>query len=113
MLERVKAKSVSENLKNIRYVHGASGEGKLDPDNFDRAVLVTVLGEIPSQKTALSEIFESLKPNGLLAVTEVIADPHFQPRDKIRQIAGSVGFAERSFFGNRFSFTILFEKPLS
>ena len=113
MLERVRAKCETEQLTNVRYVHGASGEGKLDQLIYDRAVLVTVLGEIPDPKTALSEIFESLKPTGVLAVTEVIADPHFQPRDKIRQVAASVGFTEKNFFGNRFSFTILFEKPLS
>lgn len=111
MLERARARAQVENLGNIQFVQGAAGEGKLERDHYDRALLVTVLGEIPDQKAALAEIFDSLKPGGILSVTEVIADPHFQRRDRVRSAANSVGFVERDFFGNRVSFTINFEKP--
>jgi predicted methyltransferase len=33
--------------------------------------------ETPDPKAALREIFGALKPSGVLAVTEMIADPHF------------------------------------
>jgi 2-polyprenyl-3-methyl-5-hydroxy-6-metoxy-1,4-benzoquinol methylase len=111
MLQRVQAKAEAENIENIRFVQGGEGEGKLEHNQFDRALLVTVLGEIPDQKTAMQEIFDSLKPNGILSVTEVIADPHFQRRDNVTRLAVSVGFVEKAFFGTRFSFTINFEKP--
>jgi len=41
-------------------------------------VLVTVLGEVPDREAALREIFDALKPGGILSVTEIIFDPHFQ-----------------------------------
>ncbi len=85
----------------------------LEKDQYDQALLVTVLGEIPNQKAAMEEIFNSLKPGGILSATEVIADPHFQKRDSVTDIAESVGFVEKNFFGNRISFTINFEKPLN
>jgi 2-polyprenyl-3-methyl-5-hydroxy-6-metoxy-1,4-benzoquinol methylase len=111
MLQRVRDKAQVENLDNIQFIQGAAGDGKLGRNQYDRALLVTVLGEIPDQKAALAEIFESLRPGGILSVTEVIADPHFQRRDSVTRMANSVGFVERDFFGNSLSYTINFEKP--
>ena len=111
MLERVQAKARAEGLQNIRFVQGKAGDGLLGKNRFDRVLLVLVLGEIPEQQTALSEIFESLKPGGLLSITEVIADPHFQRRGKVRELTSSAGFAEQAFFGNAISYTLNFAKP--
>ena len=111
MLERVRVKANHENLGNIEFVQGAAGKGKLEGNEYDRALLVTVLGEIPDQKTALKKIFECLKSGGLLSITEVIADPHFQTRKNVLGLARSVGFMEKDFFGNQISFTINLEKP--
>lgn len=110
MLQRVREKAQAEKLDNIQFVQGGAGEGKLGTNQYDRALLVTVLGEIPDQKAALAEIFGSLRPGGILSVTEVIADPHFQRRDSVTRAANSVGFVERDFFGNSLSYTINFEK---
>jgi predicted methyltransferase len=41
-----------------------------------------------------SEIFEALKPGGILSVTEVVFDPHFQGRSSVRELAAAVGFKE-------------------
>jgi ubiquinone/menaquinone biosynthesis C-methylase UbiE len=111
MLERVRAKAALENLGNIEFVQGAAGAGKLGKNKYDRALLVTVLGEIPDRNTALKEIFACLKPGGLLSVTEVIADPHFQTRKNVLTAASSAGFVEKGFFGNPISYTLNFEKP--
>jgi len=111
MLERVRVKASLENLANIEYVQGAAGEEKLGSNKYNRALLVTVLGEIPDQKTALKEMFECLKSGGLLSITEAIADPHFQSRKSVVSVANSVGFIEKDFFGNQISYTVNFEKP--
>jgi ubiquinone/menaquinone biosynthesis C-methylase UbiE len=111
MLERVHAKAKKEGLSNIRCLQTASGEGKLGSSNFDRTVLVTVLGEIPDRLGGLKEIYSALKPGGVLSVTEIIADPHYQSRESILRLAQETGFRERAFFGNRFAFTLHLEKP--
>jgi ubiquinone/menaquinone biosynthesis C-methylase UbiE len=111
MLERVRVKADNENLRNIRFVQGAAGDGKLGKNEYDRVLLVTVLGEIPDKITAMKEIFECLKPGGLLSITEVIADPHFQTRKNVLALASSVGFVEKNFFGNQISYTINLGKP--
>jgi 2-polyprenyl-3-methyl-5-hydroxy-6-metoxy-1,4-benzoquinol methylase len=111
MLRRAREKARAANLANIQFLEAALGEGKLGRDRFDRAVLVTVLGEIPDPGAALREIFAALKPGGLLSVTEIIFDPHFQSRQTVARLAGAAGFREKVFHGNRIAFTLNFEKP--
>ncbi len=110
MLARVQEKAHAAGLTNIRLVQTSLGEGQLESDYYDRALLVTVLGEIPNQETALREIYAALKPGGILSVTEVIFDPHFQSRKTVQQMAGKVGFRETGFFGKRLAYTMHFAK---
>jgi len=98
-------------LKNVRFALAGAGEGKLGQSQFDRAVLVAVLGEIIDRNSAMAEIFQALKPGGLLSVTEVAVDPHRQSADEIRRLAASTGFVEQAHFGNRLLFTINLIKP--
>jgi ubiquinone/menaquinone biosynthesis C-methylase UbiE len=111
MLKRAQAKARRAAVTNIRFVQACAGEGKLERNYFDRALLVTVLGEIPDQTAALNEIFASLKPGGTLSVTETIFDPHFQSRKVVEQLAHAAGFRAKRFFGNRIAFTLNLEKP--
>jgi ubiquinone/menaquinone biosynthesis C-methylase UbiE len=111
MLRRAREKARAANLTNIRFLEAGLGEGKLDRNRFDRAVLVTVLGEIPNREAGLREIFAALKPGGILSVTEIIFDPHFQSRQAVARLAHSAGFREQAFHGNRIAFTLNLEKP--
>jgi len=110
MLARVQEKTLTAGLSNIRLMQAGLGEGKLEKAYYDRAMLVTVLGEIPEQEAALHEIYQALKPGSILSVTEVIFDPHFQNRKSVKQVAGKVGFREVGFFGKRLAYTMHFEK---
>lgn len=111
MLNRAKMKIEAAGLANVEFVAAALGKGKLAANYFDRAVLVTVLGEIPDQAGALAEIFNALKPGGVLAIVEVIFDPHFQSRKSVTSLALSTGFREQAFFGHRLAYVIHFVKP--
>jgi len=111
MLERAESKAKRAGISNIQFVQAGAGEGRLEGDRFDRALLVTVLGEIPDRDSAMQEIFAALKPGGVLSITEVIFDPHFQRRSTVREIAKRVGFRESGFFGNAIAYTMHFEKP--
>jgi SAM-dependent methyltransferase len=111
MLRRAQEKAQAAQLRNIRFLQVGVGEGNLERNQYDRALLVTVLGEIPDRKGALKEIFEALKPGGILSLTEVIFDPHFQGQSTVHELAVAVGFKEKSCFGNRLAFTLNLEKP--
>jgi hypothetical protein len=94
----------------VKFLHAGLGHGKLPQAYFDRAVLVTVLGEIPDPMSALKEIHSALIPGGVLSVTEVIFDPHFQRRETVLSLAGAAGFKEKSFFGRSLAYTMQLEK---
>jgi ubiquinone/menaquinone biosynthesis C-methylase UbiE len=111
MLHEAQKRAHSANLANVRFLRVGAGEGKLERDHVDRAVMVTVLGEIPDRKAALEDIFRALKPGGFLLIEETIRDPHFQRRGMVRDLAGAVGFTEKAFSGGRFSYAISLEKP--
>jgi len=111
MLHEAQQRAYKAHLTNIRFLLSGPGEGKLDRNHFDRAVLVTVLGEIPDREAALREIFDVLKPGGILLVEETILDPHYQTRSTVTRLAGAAGLIEKEFFGNSFSYTLTLEKP--
>jgi SAM-dependent methyltransferase len=111
MLEQVRAKAEAAGISNIHTLPAGLGRGSLPGEAFDRAVLVSVLGEIPDQDAALNELYASLKPGGVLSVTEVIFDPHFQPRSKIQALGRAAGFREKAFLGKRLVYTMHLEKP--
>lgn len=111
MLQRVRAKAEAAGIGNIRFLQVGLGEGKLDSKRFDRALLVTVLGEIPDRRAAMEEMFETLKPGGRLSVTEVIFDPHFLRRRTVAGLAEAVGFCKKTVHGNGLAYTMILEKP--
>lgn len=110
MLARAREKARAANLTNIRFQQAGVGDGKLARSDADRALLVTVLGEIPDQRAALQEIFDALAPGGILSVTEIIFDPHFQSHSTVSRLTAAVGFREVEFFGNRLAYTVNLEK---
>jgi len=110
MLHRAREKAQAAGLTNIQFQELAIEGGKLGNAQYDRVLLVTVLGEIPDRESAFQEIHRALKPGGILSVTEIMFDPHYQSRGAILQLASSAGFREKAFFGNRFAFTLHLEK---
>jgi ubiquinone/menaquinone biosynthesis C-methylase UbiE len=110
MLTRVRAKVQAAGLQNVKFLHAGLGEGKLPQAYFDRAVLVTVLGEIPDPMNALKEIHSALVPGGILSVTEVIFDPHFQRRETVLCMAQAAGLKEKNFSGSSLAYTMHLEK---
>jgi len=111
MLDRAKERADKAGVRNIEFIEAGAGEGALGIPRFDRALLVTVLGEIPDREAAVKEIYEALKPGGILSVTEVIYDPHFQRQATVRRIARQAGFLEKAVFGNSIAYTMNLEKP--
>ncbi|MBL8061786.1 MAG: methyltransferase domain-containing protein [Anaerolineales bacterium] len=110
MLARVSKKVETAGLQNVKFLHAGLGEGKLPQAYYDRALLVTVFGEIPDRESALKEIYKSLKPGGILSITEVIFDPHFHRRETVLKVAQAAGFKEKNFFGKKLAYTMHLEK---
>jgi ubiquinone/menaquinone biosynthesis C-methylase UbiE len=115
MLARLRERADSAQVTNIRQILGGLGRGLVEKDLFDRALLVTVLGEIPENErsAALQEIYDSLKPGGILSITEVFPDPHYQNRTKVVQLCERKGFRLEAEYGSWLAFTINFVKQPS
>lgn len=111
MLRRAEQKAVAAGLDNVEFIQADAGRGLLEKSCFDRALLIAVLGEIPDREIVLGEIFEALKPGGILSITEIIFDPHFQRQSTVRRLARQTGFVEKAIFGNSIAYTMHLEKP--
>lgn len=106
MLARLERRLDEQGIGNVRIVHGALGDVELPPASFDVALLVTVLGELPDKLEALHAIGRSLKDGGVLSVTEVLPDPHYQTLSYVRDLARRAGFAEAALFRTRVGYTV-------
>lgn len=110
MLDIVQKKAIDKGITTIDYLNAPLGTGALPLATFDRALLITVLGEIPDQRAALKEIYSALKPGGILSITEIIFDPHFQRLGKVEALAHEVGFTRHALFGGRLAYNLLLKK---
>jgi ubiquinone/menaquinone biosynthesis C-methylase UbiE len=111
MLERVRRKLAAQHVTNVRLLQAGAGEGKTAAAFYDRAFLVTVLGEIPDKGAALREIYRALKPGGILSITEIFPDPDFQTARAVRRLARETGFAVAGKMGGFPAFTLNLVKP--
>lgn len=111
MLREVEKRAADAGLANIRLLRMHLGTDRLETGTFDRAVMVTVLGEIPDRERALSDLYRALKPGGILLVEETVRDPHYQSRSTVLALAQAEGFVEKAYYGTWFSYALALEKP--
>jgi ubiquinone/menaquinone biosynthesis C-methylase UbiE len=114
MLQRARSRADAAGLGNLETILAGAGRGALgDEDTFDAAFLITVLGEIPAAErtAALAEIHRALRPGGVLSVTELLPDPHFQGQATVRRLGEAAGFRVGPLFGYRGAYTMHLLKP--
>jgi len=111
MLQKVELRARENGLMNVQFMLVGVGQGAFqEQDAYDCAFLTTVLGEIVDQRRALQEIYRALKSGGILSITEVMVDPHYQSRKTVLRLARNAGFELFREFGNALSFTMNFMK---
>ncbi len=111
MLQRLAERAARNGIENIEPRLGdIAAVGGLEPEGYDRAWLVTVLGEIPNRAAALKNIYRALKPGGTLSVTEILPDPHYQRRETVLSLAQEAGFRPDQYWGTFFWYTQNFSK---
>jgi ubiquinone/menaquinone biosynthesis C-methylase UbiE len=111
MLQHVMREANRRGVTNVLPTHGDARELPFADDAFDAAVLVTVLGEIPDQEQALSEVARVLRPGGRLVVGEMFGDPHMVTSGKLRERARGAGLGFERRVGNPLAFFERFETP--
>ncbi len=111
MSEKLRARAEKAGVGNLQIVQSDITVAAIEPARFDVVFLSTVLGEIPDRLTALRKAYQALKPGGMLSITEIVLDPHFQRRATVRRLAQEAGFTEEAILGTWWHFTANFRKP--
>jgi len=97
-------------LINIETHVASAYELPVSDASLDRAFLVTVLTEIPDPRRALAELYRTLKPGGVLSITEEFLDPDYPfAFETIRRVEAA-GFRLAERYGNFWMYTLNFEK---
>jgi ubiquinone/menaquinone biosynthesis C-methylase UbiE len=112
MLDALARRATKRGTDNIIPRQGDAKRLPYADWSFDRAFLVTVLGEIPGQDAALRELHRVIKPGGRLLIGETPAlDPHFVRFPVARRRAEDAGFRFEQRNGPALSFNAVFSRP--
>jgi ubiquinone/menaquinone biosynthesis C-methylase UbiE len=111
MLDHTLRRARERGLNNLTATQGDARSLPYPAATFDAAYLVAVLGEIPDQDAALSELRRVLRPGGRLVVGELWGDPHVVPIDRLRARATVAGLHFERRVGPRIGFFAVFAAP--
>jgi ubiquinone/menaquinone biosynthesis C-methylase UbiE len=111
MIERLRVRAERAGVTNLTAILGDATQPHVPEASFDVVFMCTVLGEIPDRVAALRQCFQALKPGGVLSITEMAGDPHYQSRATLQRLAEEVGFRLQSLQGKWWFFTAHFIKP--
>jgi ubiquinone/menaquinone biosynthesis C-methylase UbiE len=111
MIERLKARAAAAGVSNLVAILGDATHAHVPAGTFDLAFLCTALGEVPDRAAVLAQCHRALKPGGVLSITELAGDPHYQWRGTVRRLAEAAGFRFKSVQGSWLRYTAEFVKP--
>jgi SAM-dependent methyltransferase len=113
MIERLERRADQAGVTNLKVILGDATQSHVPESSFDLVFMCTVLGEIPDRAAALTRCYRALKPRGILSITEMFGDPHYQRQSVVRRLAEDAGFRLESVRGGWWLFTADFVKPES
>ena len=93
MLERLRKRIDAAGLKNIQPILGGIGQVEIESNSFDRALLVTVLGEIPDREAALQEIYRVLNQAVFYPSPKFFLTPIIKPAPRCGPCAKAQDFS--------------------
>jgi len=110
MIARLEERAEQAGIANLKAVLGDATLPQFPPQSYDIIYLCTVLGEIPDREAALRQCYDALKPGGVLSITEIFPDPHFQARRTVQKLADTTGFQLKDIQGSWYFYTVRFVK---
>ena len=110
MLDHTMRRAREAGLVNVVPTQGDARTLPYDDATFDGAYLTAVLGEIPDQDAALSELARVLKPGGRLVVGELFGDPHWVSPRRLRERADRAGLTLERRLGSALGYFSRFQR---
>jgi ubiquinone/menaquinone biosynthesis C-methylase UbiE len=111
MINRLTQRAREAGVANLTAIVGDAAQPHVPEASFDLVFLCAALGEIPDRAAAMVQCFRALKPAGILSITEMFGDPHYQSRSVVERLAESAGFRFQSVRGRWWLYTAEFSKP--
>ncbi len=110
-LENKLARPENQDIKNIKLVQSSAYNLPFEDNSLDLVYMITVLQEIPDRNRALQQAKRVLKPNGILAITELFPDPDYPWKSTTVKLGKQAGFTLDEVAGNFWNYTARFKKP--
>jgi len=110
MLEQARRRLERAGLHNVGFTQGDACNLPYGENQFDVVFLVAVLGEVANPAACLEGIYRTLRPSGLLSITEQPGDPDFMPLPTVRALAEQQGFKFAESYGQGKNYTANFIK---
>jgi ubiquinone/menaquinone biosynthesis C-methylase UbiE len=111
MIERLRSRAAAAGVTNLAAMVGDATQPLVPAGSFDVVLLVTTLGEIPDRQAVLAQCYRVLKPGGVLSISEMLPDPHYQSKRTVQRLAEGAGFWLQSIRGGAWLYTANFVKP--
>ena len=111
MLEKARRRLRRAGLGNVSFTQSEASALPFAASVFDIAFLVAVLGEVPKPSACVESIYRSLRPGGILSVTELPGDPDAMVESELVAMVCAKGFERLESFPIRGGFTANFCKP--
>lgn len=111
MLDHTMKRARARGLTNVVATRGDARLMPYPDRTFDGAYLAAVLGEIPDQDAALSELARVLKPGGRLVVGELFGDPHWVSPRKLHRRGEAAGLEFEDRSGSPLGYFALLRRP--
>ena len=111
MLDHTMRRAAEEGIENITPTEADATAMPYEDGRFDGAFLVTVLGEVPDQDSAVRELARVLRPGGRLVVGELLGDPHYVTQRALRLRAAGAGLNFERRVGTALGYFARFAKP--
>jgi ubiquinone/menaquinone biosynthesis C-methylase UbiE len=86
MLQKARRRLRRARADNVGYTQATAIRLPFQPATFDVVFLVAVLGEVQDPKECLRSISRTLRPGGLLSITELAGDPDAVPEEELRNL---------------------------
>jgi ubiquinone/menaquinone biosynthesis C-methylase UbiE len=93
MIDHLRSHLPSEAAVNVRLVAADAMRLPFADASFDRAFLVSMLGEVPDRARGIAELQRVLRPSGVVAFCETINDPDYMREGDLRRLCWDAGLA--------------------